>query len=138
MRYPKAMKAPGANTTPNIPYYSGMMVKSKILPVPKNSRTAPSKVRAMVKPSHILVSYTHLDVYKRPVVASVEPESSPPNTPAIHMASSLLQIIRSRSFNLRSTSSSVTNGVPSVSYTHLDVYKRQFHNYQHFPKVACW
>ena len=41
------------NTNTNIPYSSGMMVKSKILPVPKNSRTAPSKVRAMVKPSPI-------------------------------------------------------------------------------------
>ena len=39
----------------------------------------------------------------------------------MHIASSLLQIIKSRSFNLRSTPSRVTNGVPSgiVFYNHL-------------------
>ena len=53
IRYPNAMKAPGANTNTNIPYSSGRMAKSNTLPVPKNSRTAPSNVKAMVKPSPI-------------------------------------------------------------------------------------
>lgn len=44
IRYPNAMKAPGANTNTNIPYSSGRMAKSNTLPVPKNSRTAPSNV----------------------------------------------------------------------------------------------
>ena len=47
------------------------------------------------------------------VVVSVTPESSPPNTPAIHIGFSVSQIIRSLSESLRSTPSKVTNGVPS-------------------------
>ena len=45
------MNAPGARTKTNIPYSSGRIVRLKILPVPKNSRTAPNKVNAIVKPN---------------------------------------------------------------------------------------
>ena len=44
------MKAPGASTNTSDPKVSGYIVKSKILPVPKNSLTAPSIVRAIVNP----------------------------------------------------------------------------------------
>ena len=46
------------------------------------------------------------------VVASVIPLSNPPNTPAIHIGSSVLHTIRSFSFSSRSTPSSVVNLVP--------------------------
>ena len=49
------------------------------------------------------------------VVLSVTPESKPPNTPAIHIPSSVLQIIRSFSPRERSTPSKVVNLVPSAS-----------------------
>ena len=50
------------------------------------------------------------------VVCSVIPESWPPKTPAIHIGSSALQIIRSAADKLRSTPSNVTNFCPSVAF----------------------
>ena len=50
IRYPKAMNAPGAKTNINIPYSSEKMVRSKIFPVPRSSRTEPKIVKANVKP----------------------------------------------------------------------------------------
>ena len=47
------------------------------------------------------------------VVVSVTPESSPPNTPAMHIGSRALQIIRSSAESLRSIPSSVVKRVPS-------------------------
>ena len=48
------------------------------------------------------------------VVASVTPEPMPPNTPAMHMGSRLLQIIRSAPSRVRSTPSRVVNLVPAA------------------------
>lgn len=53
IKYPKAIKAPGANTKTNMPYSSGRILKLKILPVPKNSLTAPKRVNAIVNPKPI-------------------------------------------------------------------------------------
>ena len=53
IRYPNAINAPGASTKTSIPYSSGMIDKLNTLPVPRNSRTAPSNVRAIVKPNPI-------------------------------------------------------------------------------------
>ena len=50
------------------------------------------------------------------VVLSEIPESWPPNTPAIHIGSSALQIIRSAADKVRSTPSRVTNFCPSVAF----------------------
>ena len=47
------MKAPGAKTKINAPYSSGKITALKIRPVPKNSLTEPSIVRAKVNPSPI-------------------------------------------------------------------------------------
>ena len=53
---------------------------------------------------------------KTSVVVSPMPESWPPKTPAMHIGRSAEQIIRSRSVSVRSTPSSVTNGVPSAQF----------------------
>ena len=47
-------------------------------------------------------------------VFSVTPLFTPPNTPAIHIGSFVLQIIRSEEESVLSTSSRVTNLVPSA------------------------
>ena len=44
------MKAPGANTKASILVDEGSTVNPNTAPVPSNSRTAPSKVSAQVKP----------------------------------------------------------------------------------------
>ena len=46
-------KRTGARTNTSIPYSSGRIVRLNILPVPRNSRTAPNKVNAIVKPNPI-------------------------------------------------------------------------------------
>ncbi len=46
IKYPKAINAPGANTNISEPNSSGTRVSPKSLPVPNNSRIAPSKVKA--------------------------------------------------------------------------------------------
>ena len=51
IRYPNEINAPGASTNTSIPYSSGKMRRENSAPVPRNSRTMPSKVKPKVKPS---------------------------------------------------------------------------------------
>ena len=57
---------------------------------------------------HVPVSYTHLDVYKRQVVASCQSLIFPMNISVLDRCLKYVSV-----------------GSQSVSYTHLDVYKRQ-------------
>ena len=69
----------------------------------------------------ITVSYTHLDVYKRQIILSI----------SLLIAPGAIAVLLTQRFHialLLATGISVIvsmTGVWSVSYTHLDVYKRQ-------------
>ena len=61
------------------------------------------------------VGLKQADSKKISVVSLVTPDFKPPNTPAIHIDSFSLHIIKSLEVNVRSTSSSVTNFSPSTA-----------------------
>ena len=75
------------------------------------------------------VSYTHLDVYKRQRVLSAKAELFLPNE-IIQQATIQLCRSRSNTFEITGNRDMVWRegfrGPYAVSYTHLDVYKRQY------------
>ena len=83
----------------------------------------------------ISVSYTHLDVYKRQAQTVVklplekidfQPESTRLTTQAEQdLINQVLPVLRSSRLYLKIEGSSAWPGPEAVSYTHLDVYKRQ-------------
>ena len=84
------------------------------------------------------VSYTHLDVYKRqpydghdvPSLIETLNQVKNINKPVlIHV-----RTVKGKGYNFAECSPNVFHGVGAVSYTHLDVYKRQpMHS-----TVCCW
>ena len=87
------------------------------------------KPRTM-RPVHLSVSYTHLDVYKRQLVFYLslvdtgEHRSHAKHVFADQLMAGIDIAIRSHSDVFRADSASFMALIP-VSYTHLDVYKRQ-------------
>ena len=87
--------------------------------VPFGSRPRSKRKEASVlNPKRRAVRRIHVglkqaDSRKISVVDAVTPESSPPNTPPIHIGFSASQIIRSSAVSVRSMPSSVVNGVPA-------------------------
>ena len=73
----------------------------------------------------IPVSYTHLDVYKRQDIlcGDVNPSGKLADT----FASSLYDYPSTKNFHESPSYVDYTEDIYAVSYTHLDVYKRQVH-----------
>ena len=77
------------------------------------------------------VSYTHLDVYKRQTQAAVEKGYLDSDE-----YTEIISVVGDKSYKLVDPLKSVYTGLVPVSYTHLDVYKRQVRHRLSYQAVA--